>query len=61
VAGKSQTHCPWDSWNKVYKKEPRVWFHDIFRQNGEPFDKMEIEFLKEITKRKSVRRYTKVA
>lgn len=45
VAGKSQTHCPWDSWEKPYEKEPEVWFHDVYRENGEPYDIKEIEYL----------------
>jgi hypothetical protein len=49
VAGKTQTHCPWDSWNKQYESEPELWFHDIFRENGEPYKSEEIHFLKEIT------------
>jgi len=61
VAGKSQTHCPWDSWTKNYKKEPRVWFHDIFRATGEPFKKSELEFLKKITKKNTALKYKKVA
>lgn len=60
VEGKTQTHCPWDSWNKKYDDEPELWFHDIFRKNGEPYIKEEIEFLKEITKEK-VHKFTKVA
>lgn len=60
VEGKTQTHCPWDSWNTKYDTEPPLWFHDIFRQNGEPYIIEEIEFLKEITKEK-VQRFTKVA
>jgi len=60
VEGKTQTHCPWDSWNKKYDDEPELWFHDIFRKNGEPYIAEEIEFLKEITKEK-VQRFTKVA
>lgn len=60
VEGKTQTHCPWDSWDKKYDAEPELWFHDIFRKNGEPYIAEEIEFLKEITKEK-VQRFTKVA
>jgi len=60
VEGKTQTHCPWDSWNKKYHEEPELWFHDIFRKNGEPYIKEEIEFLKEITREK-VQRFNKVA
>ncbi len=50
VAGKTQTHCPWDSWSTVYEQEPELWFHDIFRENGEAYKPEEIVFLKEITK-----------
>lgn len=46
VAGKSQTHCPWDSWSKEYVNEPELWFHDIFRENGEVYKKEEAEFLR---------------
>jgi hypothetical protein len=50
VAGKSQTHCPWDSWQKRYDNEPELWFHDIFRENGEPYIAEEVAFIKEITR-----------
>jgi hypothetical protein len=50
VQGKSQTHCPWDSWQITYHDEPELWFHDIFRTNGDAYDQAEVEFLKEITK-----------
>jgi len=46
VAGKSQTHCPWDSWQKPYEMEPELWFHDIFRANGEAYKQEEVDFLK---------------
>jgi hypothetical protein len=45
VAGKSQTHCPWDSWHQPYETEPPIWFHDVYRWNGEPYDKEEVEYL----------------
>ncbi len=45
VAGKSQTHCPWDSWQQPYTVEPPVWFHDVFRPDGEPYDKKEVAYL----------------
>jgi hypothetical protein len=60
VAGKTQTHCPWDSWSTVYENEPELWFHDIFRENGQPYRMEEIRFLKEITKVKKVK-YNRVA
>jgi hypothetical protein len=50
VAGKTQTHCPWDSWQNKYDNEPELWFHDIFRENGEPYKAEEVAFLKDITK-----------
>lgn len=45
VAGKSQTNCPWDSWQQPYQAEPALWFHDVFRSNGEPYDKKEVAYI----------------
>lgn len=50
VSGKSQTIFPWDSWQKPYKGEPSVWFHDIFRTDGKPYRPEETEFIKGVTK-----------
>ncbi|HVK97252.1 MAG TPA: cellulase family glycosylhydrolase [Flavisolibacter sp.] len=61
VAGKTQTHCPWDSWTVKYNDEPEVWFHDIFRPNGEPYIKEEVEFLREITKKQKEHQLLRVA
>jgi hypothetical protein len=61
VAGKTQTHCPWDSWKNTYENEPEVWFHDIFRSTGEPFDKYEVECIKNLLKKPEVLHYKKVA
>lgn len=60
VSGKTQTHCPWDSWSKQYANEPELWFHDIFRANGEAYKPEEVAFLKKIMKKKK-RQYQKVA
>jgi hypothetical protein len=49
VSGKSQTLYPWETWKKTYTAEPEVWFHDIFRPDGTPFDKKEVEYIKRIT------------
>jgi hypothetical protein len=49
VAGKTQTIYPWDSWTKKYTAEPPVWFHDIFRANGEPYDRKEVDYIKSVT------------
>ena len=49
VAGKTQTYYPWDSWQHPYiEHQPAVWFHDIFRTTGEPYDKKEVTFIKEM-------------
>jgi hypothetical protein len=50
VSGRSQTIYPWDSWEKAYTAEPPVWFHDIFRQNGDPYDAKEVAFVRRLTK-----------
>lgn len=48
VSGKTQTHCAWDSWETAYKREPELWFHDVFKTNGEPYDENEVEFIKNL-------------
>ncbi len=50
VNGKSQTIYPWDSWEKTYTAEPAVWFHDIFRQNGDPYDSKETTLIRQLTR-----------
>ncbi len=50
VAGKSNTIYPWDSWQQAYDDEPPLWFHDIFRENGKPYKKEEVAFIKKILK-----------
>lgn len=49
VDGKTQTKYPWDSWTKTYTSEPDVWFHEVFRNNGKPYDDEETELIKELT------------
>ena len=61
VAGKTQTHCPWDSWSVKYDNEPELWFHDIFRENGEPYKPEEILFLKQILEKNTEEYQHKVA
>lgn len=53
VSGKTQTIFPWDSWIKTYTNEPPVWFHDIFRVNGTPYDMEEVAFIKALTAQSS--------
>lgn len=48
VSGRSNTIFAWDTPvpNGV---EPKVWFHDIFRSNGTPFDSSETNLIKHLT------------
>jgi hypothetical protein len=50
VQGKTQTHLPWDSWQKPYTdREPQVWFHEVFRSDGTPYRPEEIDLIKRLT------------
>jgi hypothetical protein len=49
VDGKSQTIYPWDSWQKSYTGEPPLWFHDIFRRDGTPYDPKEVAYIRKVT------------
>jgi len=52
VAGKTQTFLPWDSWKHPYTdRQPAIWFHEIFRTDGQPYNKDEVEFIRSITGR----------
>jgi hypothetical protein len=52
VAGKTQTYLPWDSWEHPYTdREPSVWFHEIFRTDGKPYNVEETELIKRLTGR----------
>ena len=51
VAGKTQTHYPWDSWQKTYTAAPPVWFHEIFHPDGTPYRIEEVKYIKRITAR----------
>ena len=49
VAGKTQTYLPWDSWKNPYtNREPAVWFHEIFRTDGQPYSLDEADFIRTI-------------
>jgi len=48
VKGKTNTIFAWDS-PMPDRDEPPVWFHDIFRPDGTPFNQREIEFIRNIT------------
>jgi hypothetical protein len=49
VAGKTQTIYPWDSWYTEYTADPPVWFHDIFRRDGTPYDPAEVALIRQLT------------
>jgi len=50
VMGKTQTHLPWDSWEKPYvDREPTIWFHEIFRPDGTPYRPEEVELIRSLT------------
>lgn len=62
VAGRSQTHFNWKTAADIDERrargealqpgapipEPPLWFHDIFRTDGSPFDPAETEFIRRI-------------
>lgn len=52
VQGKTQTHLPWDSWQRPYvNREPSVWFHEVFRTDGTPYIPEEVAFIKRMTRK----------
>jgi len=51
VSGKSNTIYQWDT-PIPDGSEPKVWFHDIFRKDGTPFDKNEVDLIKKLTEKK---------
>jgi hypothetical protein len=51
VAGKTQTWYPWDSWKQAYSDhEPTEWFHEIFRNDGEPYRQSETDLIRKLTR-----------
>lgn len=51
VAGKIQTQYPWASWRQTFTAEPDVWFHDVLRPDGTPFDPEEVKLIRTLTGR----------
>jgi hypothetical protein len=50
VAGKTQTYLPWDSWQRPYvDREPAIWFHEIFKQDGTPYKQEEVDLIRSLT------------
>ncbi|HYT95355.1 MAG TPA: cellulase family glycosylhydrolase [Gemmataceae bacterium] len=48
VSGKTNTIFPWGS--KEGTPEPKLWFHDILRADGTPFDAAEVALIKKLTR-----------
>jgi Cellulase (glycosyl hydrolase family 5) len=46
VSGKTQTIYPWES--KQGAPEPKLWFHDILRSDGTPFDPKETALIRKL-------------
>lgn len=47
VSGKTNTIWPWGS--PPNGPEPATWFHDLYRQDGTPFDPAEVKLYQELT------------
>ena len=54
VTGKIQTQYPWSSWKKTFTAEPKIWFHDVLRPDGTPFDPDEVKLIRKLTGRGKV-------
>lgn len=52
VSGKTNTIFAWDE-PLPDGKEPKLWFHDIYRKDKTPFDQDEIDIIKSITGKKT--------
>jgi hypothetical protein len=51
VSGKTNTIYQWSK-PVPNGSEPNIWFHDIFRKDGTPYDPDEIRFIRQITETK---------
>jgi hypothetical protein len=50
VVGKTQTHLPWDSWQRPYiEEQPPVWFHDVLHPDGKPYRQAEADLIRQLT------------
>ncbi len=56
VKGRSQTFLPWDSWKLPYTdREPTVWFHDTFYEDGRPYRQAEVDLIRQVSREKNAR------
>jgi len=51
VSGKTNTIYAWDD-PMPDGREPKIWFHDIFRKDGTPYSEKEIKLIKSLTDKK---------
>lgn len=51
VSGKTNTIFAWSTPMRD-GRQPDLWFHDIFRQDGTPFSQEEVDFIKKLTGKK---------
>ena len=49
VAGRTQTHFPWESWWKPQPEDPEPWHHEILRPDGSAYDEREVEIIRGLT------------
>jgi hypothetical protein len=50
VVGKTQTHLPWDSWQRPYvQAQPAVWFHEVLHADGTPYVQAEVDLIRRLT------------
>ncbi len=49
VAGRTQTHYPWESWWKDCGDDPEPWHHEILRGDGSAWDEGEAAFIRQCT------------
>ena len=52
VDGKTQTKFAWGTPSGA--PEPELWHHEIFRKNGQPYDREETAYIKKLTKNKKI-------
>lgn len=51
VAGRTQTYLPWDSWEHPYTTPPKVWFSDLLKPDGQPYDQAETQMIRQLAGR----------
>lgn len=46
-----QTMTSWEAREKACPEEPVTWFHDLFRSDGTPYVRKEVELINKLTSR----------